>query len=31
MTPEALLMEGVPQGGDDLSLHILVALGTPKS
>ena len=30
MTPEALLMKGVPQGGDDLPLNILVTLGAPR-
>ena len=29
MTPEALLMESVPQCGDDLPLNILVTLGAP--
>ena len=29
MTPEALLMESVPQGGDDLPLNKLVTLGAP--
>ena len=29
VAPEASLMESVPQGGDDLPLHVLGTLGTP--